>query len=64
MEWKEYPTKDRTKITEYLNYLSDRANGTIKTGARFMRDFVRSHPNYKFDSFVPEDVMYDMFDSD
>ena len=37
-----------------------RSCGEISTGARFMRDFVMSHPDYKQDSFLSDEVQYDL----
>ena len=34
--------------------------GEYKTTARFMRDFIRTHPDYKLDSNVSENIMYDL----
>lgn len=34
--------------------------GKIKTTARWIRDFVTSHPDYKQDSVVPESINYDL----
>ncbi len=31
------------------------------TNAKFMRQFVLNHPNYKQDSIVTEDINYDLF---
>lgn len=38
----------------------DRAQGKIKTGARYIRDFVLSHPEYKQDSVVNNKIAYDL----
>lgn len=35
-------------------------SGKIKTTARWIRDFVTSHPDYKHDSVVPESINYDL----
>lgn len=34
--------------------------GTLKTAATWIRDFVRSHPDYKFDSVVSQGINYDL----
>jgi hypothetical protein len=34
--------------------------GSLITTATWMRNFVRSHPSYKFDSVVSEEINYDM----
>ena len=44
---KGYTTKEVGSIKNYLSFLSARAKGEVPTGARFIRDFVESHPSYK-----------------
>lgn len=34
--------------------------GSLKTAASWIREFVRSHPAYKFDSVVSQEVNYDL----
>ncbi|KDQ57449.1 hypothetical protein JAAARDRAFT_35163 [Jaapia argillacea MUCL 33604] len=52
--------KTKNKIGEYLNLIRWRADGTLKTSATWMREFVRSHPSYKFDSVVSQEINYDL----
>ncbi|PIK33075.1 putative glutamate--cysteine ligase catalytic subunit isoform X2, partial [Apostichopus japonicus] len=47
-------------ISQYFKLLSDRAAGRLKTTARWMRDFVDSHPSYRHDSVISEEVNYDL----
>jgi len=47
-------------INQYLKFIEARANGTLKSTATWIRDFVRSHPLYKFDSIVSESIAYDL----
>lgn len=49
-----------SRVNEYLQFISLRAKGRLKTTARWMRDFVTSHPGYKNDSVVPQDVAFDL----
>lgn len=35
-------------------------SGTLKTAATWIREFVRSHPDYKFDSVVSQEINYDL----
>lgn len=51
----------RCEIARYLNLIRQRANGTLWTGAKWIREFVRSHPDYRGDSAVSEKVVYDLF---
>lgn len=48
------------KISEYLKTIENKANGTAKTAASWMRDFVMKHPKYKFDSKVSNEIAYDL----
>jgi glutamate--cysteine ligase catalytic subunit len=48
-------------LARYLDLIRKRADGTLWTGAKWLREFVRSHPEYKFDSEVSEKIVYDMF---
>ena len=34
--------------------------GSLRTAASWIRDFVRSHPAYKFDSVVSQEINYDL----
>ena len=34
--------------------------GSLRTAASWIREFVRSHPGYKFDSVVSQEVNYDL----
>jgi glutamate--cysteine ligase catalytic subunit len=53
----------RCRLAVYLDLISKRANGTLWTGATWIRNFVRSHPEYKGDSGVSEKVVYDLFEA-
>ncbi|EXJ77117.1 glutamate-cysteine ligase [Capronia epimyces CBS 606.96] len=53
----------RCDLERYLDLIRKRANGTLWTGAKWLREFVRSHPDYKFDSVVSERIVYDMFNA-
>jgi glutamate--cysteine ligase catalytic subunit len=37
-----------------------RASGGLPTNARWMRDFVASHPDYRHDSRIPDATLYDL----
>ncbi|KAI9353702.1 glutamate-cysteine ligase-domain-containing protein [Obelidium mucronatum] len=47
-------------LNEYLDFISRRAAGKIPTGARWIRNFVMGHPEYKGDSVVSQSVAYDL----
>ncbi|KAK0533780.1 glutamate--cysteine ligase [Tilletia horrida] len=50
----------RAEIGLYLDLLSARASGTLMTTATWIRNYVRSHPEYKFDSVISQGINYDM----
>lgn len=51
---------EQAKIAPYLDLISKRASGENPTPATWMREFVRSHKDYKQDSYVSESVCYEM----
>lgn len=51
------------KVRIYLRFILLRARGEIKTCARLIRDFVLSHPEYKHDSVVSNNIAYDLVKS-
>ncbi|KAK2170252.1 hypothetical protein NP493_1155g00000 [Ridgeia piscesae] len=46
-------------ISQYLHLIQERASGRLMTTARWMRDFITKHPEYKHDSVVTETINYD-----
>lgn len=48
------------RVKQYLRLISERASLKTKTTAQFIRDFVRSHPNYAHDSVISEQINYDL----
>ncbi|KAF8513160.1 glutamate-cysteine ligase-domain-containing protein [Hysterangium stoloniferum] len=54
----EFAIKD--KLRKYLNLVKHRADGSLVTTATWMRNFIRSHPNYKFDSVISDEINYDL----
>ncbi|KAH0848764.1 hypothetical protein AYO21_09875 [Fonsecaea monophora] len=51
----------RCHLAVYLDLIRKRANGTLWTAAKWIREFTRSHPAYKGDSAVDEKIVYDLF---
>lgn len=47
-------------VKQYLRLISKRASGELKTTARWIRDFVATHQEYKQDSVVTEGIAYDL----
>jgi len=56
----EVSVQARCSIQEYLKLLGKRASGEFITTAQWMRNFVRSHPDYKFDSRLTDSINYDL----
>jgi glutamate--cysteine ligase catalytic subunit len=52
--------ESKDKIYRYLDFIKRRSNGSLQTAATWMRNFVRSHPAYKFDSVVSQEINYDL----
>ncbi|KAE8557269.1 glutamate--cysteine ligase [Talaromyces marneffei ATCC 18224] len=50
----------RCSLARYLDLIRKRANGTLWTGAKWIRDFVANHPDYQNDSKVSEGITYDL----
>eukprot|EP00549_Striatella_unipunctata_P000406 CAMPEP_0118689790 /NCGR_PEP_ID=MMETSP0800-20121206/9691_1 /TAXON_ID=210618 ORGANISM="Striatella unipunctata, Strain CCMP2910" /NCGR_SAMPLE_ID=MMETSP0800 /ASSEMBLY_ACC=CAM_ASM_000638 /LENGTH=919 /DNA_ID=CAMNT_0006587239 /DNA_START=823 /DNA_END=3582 /DNA_ORIENTATION=- len=50
----------RERLNTYLNFIEKRATGELITPATWMRNFVRSHPEYKGDSVVTDGIAYDL----
>jgi len=47
-------------IQRYLKFIKRRASGEILTTASWIRKFVTTHPEYKFDSKVSDKLNYDL----
>jgi glutamate--cysteine ligase catalytic subunit len=50
----------RCDLATYLDLIRKRANGTYWTAAKWIRNFVQTHPDYKKDSVVSEEITYDL----
>ena len=50
----------RCELARYLDLIRKRADGTLWTTAKWIRNFVRNHPEYKKDSVVNETINYDL----
>ncbi|KAI0368347.1 glutamate-cysteine ligase catalytic subunit [Pilatotrama ljubarskyi] len=60
LETLDFDEKSARRIEEYLDLIRRRTNGSLRTAASWIRDFVRSHPAYKFDSVVSQEINYDL----
>lgn len=47
-------TMDR--MTMYLDFIEKRATGQLLTPATWVRNFIRTHEEYKFDSIVTDSI--------
>mmetsp|Transcript_4566 Transcript_4566/g.5256 ORF Transcript_4566/g.5256 Transcript_4566/m.5256 type:complete len:579 (-) Transcript_4566:580-2316(-) len=50
----------RLLVEKYVDFISDRAKGDILTPARWIRNFISSHPDYKKDSIVSKKIEHDL----
>ncbi|WFD30830.1 glutamate--cysteine ligase [Malassezia sp. CBS 17886] len=50
----------RCRLNRYIDFVGARARGEYITTATWMRHFIRTHPAYKHDSVVSEEITYDM----
>lgn len=53
----------RCELARYLDLIRRRASGELWTAARWMREYVRSHPDYQLDSEVSEKICYDLIEA-
>jgi hypothetical protein len=47
-------------VRPYLDLVIARASGTAPTCAEWLRNYVKSHPNYRLDSVVNRNIIYDL----
>ena len=52
----------RNVVTNYMQFIQQRATGQLMTTAEWMRNFVTSHPDYKEDSVVTQRIAYDLME--
>ncbi|PFH51144.1 hypothetical protein AMATHDRAFT_80430 [Amanita thiersii Skay4041] len=50
----------RNQLLRYVGLIREKAKGTIATTATWIRNFVRSHPDYRFDSIINETIGFDL----
>lgn len=50
----------RCELARYLDLIRKRASGQLWTGAKWIREFVRTHREYNGDSVVSEGLCYDL----
>jgi glutamate--cysteine ligase catalytic subunit len=50
----------RCDLARYLDLIRKRADGTYWTAAKWIRHFVQTHPSYKKDSIVDDEITFDL----
>jgi glutamate--cysteine ligase catalytic subunit len=50
----------RCELARYLKLIRERADGTLWTAAKWIREFVASHEDYRHDSVVGEQINHDL----
>jgi len=50
----------RGVITNYMQFIQQRASGELLTTAEWMRNYVTTHPDYQHDSVVTQRIAYDL----
>lgn len=60
MSLKGYNKEQVAEVRMYLTFLMERARGEVPTGARFIRDFVLNHKDYKKDSVISKSISFDL----
>jgi glutamate--cysteine ligase catalytic subunit len=53
----------RYELATYLELIEKRASGELDTTARWIRNFVDAHPDYKHDSVVDDKITHDLIGS-
>ncbi|XP_028324948.1 glutamate--cysteine ligase catalytic subunit isoform X2 [Gouania willdenowi] len=61
LENMEVDVDTRCTILNYLKLIKKRASGELMTMAKWMREFVSTHPQYKQDSVITDKINYDFF---
>jgi len=51
---------EKEEVMGYLGFLKDRARGKYKTGAKFIREYILNHKDYKKDSIITPEINYDL----
>jgi len=50
----------RAVVNDYIDLIAQRARGDLPTPARWIREFVRRHPEYKHDSIITDKIAKDL----
>ena len=61
LEKVKYDNKEQlAKLYEYISFIEKRSTGEIKTNATEFREFILNHSGYKKDSYVSNEICFDM----
>lgn len=60
LENMEVDVDTRCSILNYLKLIKKRASGELMTVARWMREFIANHPDYKQDSIITDEMNYSL----
>lgn len=60
LEGKSYEPAQRTRLEDYISFVSERASGRLLTPAQWIRKFVQSHPEYQNDGLVTPAISHDL----
>ncbi|XP_014724971.1 PREDICTED: glutamate--cysteine ligase catalytic subunit isoform X3 [Sturnus vulgaris] len=60
LENMEVDVDTRCTILNYLKLIKKRASGELMTVARWMREFIAQHPDYKQDSVITDEINYSL----
>lgn len=60
LESMEVDVDTRCTILNYLKLIKKRASGELMTVARWMREFIAQHPDYKQDSVITDEMNYSL----
>nr|XP_048701240.1 glutamate--cysteine ligase catalytic subunit isoform X2 [Caretta caretta] len=60
LENMEVDVDTRCTILNYLKLIKKRASGELMTVARWMREFIANHPDYKQDSVITDEMNYSL----
>ncbi|KAM9665610.1 glutamate--cysteine ligase catalytic subunit isoform 3-T3 [Trichechus inunguis] len=60
LENMEVDVDTRCSILNYLKLIKKRASGELMTVARWMREFITNHPDYKQDSVITDKINYSL----
>nr|XP_048279978.1 glutamate--cysteine ligase catalytic subunit isoform X3 [Myodes glareolus] len=60
LENMEVDVDTRCSILNYLKLIKKRASGELMTVARWMREFIANHPDYKQDSIITDEINYSL----